>query len=363
MNLQPTDDVKRDGLLRVAVVPERYGNVISPCASIRLYSYFDLLRREGLANIRFLLPSEIERFGADVIVWHRVSLPDVEKVRWMRALSSRISARMIYDIDDNLLDMEGHDESDSYAAMGDAVRESLASADEVWCSTPNLARRVAIVGHGRVRVLPNTLDPDIWRLHKPPRNVPNDEPSLRLLYMGTRTHDHDYGFLKSVMEELHRQLPGSVELYLIGVRSTDADIPPWLRVWSTPTNAGASYPAFVHWLIDRKGFDLGVAPLIENTFNNCKSPIKVLDYAAIGIPTLASDMPAYTHSLDSGVNCFHAVNEVDAWVDKLRELILMHPQRREVYGNARRLISTNIFRGAAMERLSLLGALANEGTC
>ena len=34
-----------------------------------------------------------------------------------------------------------------------------------------------------------------------------------------------------------------------------------------------------------------------NPFNDCKSPIKALDYAALGLATLASDVPAYRGSL------------------------------------------------------------------
>jgi glycosyltransferase involved in cell wall biosynthesis len=345
---------------RIAVLPERYGNVLSPCASIRLYSYFDRLRRSGHADIRFVLPSELERFAPDMIVWHRISLPDVAKVQWLHALAQRIHARTIYDLDDNLLDMQGHDEQESYSAMTAAVRESLACADEVWCSTPDLGRRIAMQGRGRIQVLPNTLDPELWGLERPSPSARHPDSPLRLLYMGTRTHDQDYAFLHQVMEALHEQMPGAMELSLIGVRSRDDDCPPWLRVLSPPPHVGASYPAFVHWLIQQEGFDIGLAPLLANPFNNCKSPIKVLDYAAIGLPTLASDMPAYTHSLTHDVDCFHAVNQVEAWQDMLQNLITQPERRQRVCRNAMFLVNPAVFQSGVVDRLSLIHSLLNQ---
>jgi glycosyltransferase involved in cell wall biosynthesis len=344
---------------RIAVLPERYGNVLSPCASIRLFPYFDRMRRSGHADIRFVLPSEIEGFAPDLIVWHRVSLPDVAKVQWLHALAQRIHARTIYDLDDNLLDMEGHAEKESYSAMTAAVSESLACADEVWCSTPDLGRRIAMQRRGRIQVLPNTLDPELWGLDQSSRNPRRSDSTFRLLYMGTRTHDQDYAFLHQVMEALHRLVPGAVELSLIGVRSRDDDCPPWLRVLSPPAHVGASYPAFVHWLIKQEGLDIGLAPLMANPFNNCKSPIKVLDYAAIGLPTLASDMPAYTHALTHNVDCFHAANDVNSWVEQIRTLMAIPTQRQKVSTNALRLISPAVFHTATRDRMSLMLALKN----
>ncbi|TZF91222.1 glycosyltransferase family 4 protein [Cognatilysobacter lacus] len=342
---------------RVAVIPERYGNVFSPCASIRLHSFFDRMRRAGEANVRFLIPSEVEAWRPDVIVWQRVSLADVDKVGRMCEIAARLGARTIYDLDDNLLDMDEHRERDAYVDMVAAVRESVRCADEVWCSTPNLARRVAREGRGRITVMPNALDPELWELDRS-RASSTGSNALRLLYMGTRTHDDDYAFLSKVMDTLHRASPGAFELHLVGVRTDDSVSPPWLRVHSPPWFVGASYPAFVHWLIGQEGFDLGVAPLMSGEFNDCKSPIKVLDYAAIGLATVASAVPAYTHSLRSDVNCFHAPNQVDAWVASLAALVARPVLVEAVRRNSADLCGSAVFDAAVKARATRVCQLA-----
>ncbi len=345
---------------RIAIIPERVGNVLSLHASIRLFSYFDLLRRTGHATVRFLLLSEIERYSPDIIVWHRGSLSDIRKVHAVLDMASRIGARTVYDLDDNLLDRQDPDAQERFGrhrTLVDAVCESVACADQVWCTTKHLQRRIAMYRHQGVEVLPDALDPDIWGLDRPAPNSLCNDPSLRLLYMATRTHDLDFGFMQSVMETLHHELPGSIELYLLGVRSIDDYCPPWLRVWEMPCNTGPSYPAFVRWLILRDGLDMGVAPLLESAFNDCKSPIKVLDYAAMGLPSLVSDVPAY-HSLRDGIECFRVPNDIRAWADKLRDLTIMQAERESVYRNARALLSHDRFTAAAMDRLALLLGLS-----
>lgn len=330
-------------MLRIAVLPERYGQLFSPCASIRLYPYLDRIRRTGRADVRFLLPSELAAYKPHVIIWHRVSLKDVMAVDAVCKLATEVGARMIYDLDDNLFDLEGHDERDAYAPLIAAVRRSLLLADEIWCSTPALAGRIARERRGHIYVMPNALDPELWRLDREPMNHTRHDPSLSLLYMGTRTHDEDYAFLEQVMARLHERFPGSVELYLVGVRTQNGSRPPWLRVWEPAAYIGASYPAFVHWLIQQRGLDMGVAPLLSNPFNDCKSPIKVLDYAAIGLPTLASAMPAYQHSLEDGKSCLHAENDVEAWAERIEALIITPEVRDRVRAHARTLVAPSAF--------------------
>lgn len=330
-------------MMRIAVIPERYGNTFSPCASIRLYPFLSRIRAEGRADVRFLLPSEVTGFHPEVIVWHRVSLKDAKSVAKMHATAHSIGARTVYDLDDNLLELENHAERDAYAPLVEAVRHSLQVADEVWCSTPALAGRVATEGRGCICTMPNAIDPELWQLQREPLNGTGRDPTLRLLYMGTRTHDEDFAFLDAVMTRLHARSPGAVELSLVGVRTRDTANPPWLRVLSPPPYIGASYPAFVHWLIRQAGFDMGVAPLMANAFNDCKSPIKVLDYAAIGLPTLASAVPAYLHSLEDGRNCFHVSNDVDAWTSRIEELMAAPGLREDVARGARELVAPALF--------------------
>lgn len=345
---------------RVAVVLEHYGRTISPCASIRIHGYLEYLRYRGDIDYRSLLIEELANYRPEVIIWHRTSVPTAREVDALTAIAGNSGARLVYDLDDNLLEMDDHGEGLAYRAMRSAVTRSLQVADEVWCSTPALAKRMAPHAAGALSVLPNALDPGIWAAPPLLEYARQSSAVFRLLYMGTRTHDEDFAFLCEVMESLELLEPGRYRLTLVGVCQNPPTNAPWLELHGPPIAVGASYPAFVHWLQQQHGFDLGVAPLLSNIFNDCKSPIKVMDYAAIGLPALASRMPAYTQSLKTDVDCFHAANEVTAWVDEIVDISRDRSRLTRVAEAARASVAPQVFADEAQLRLANIRRLIRQ---
>lgn len=340
--------------LRIAVIPERLGSILSPCGTIRLSAFFDEIgRQRDCFDVRYLLLPELDNFSPHVIIWQRVALPNQEDIERLGEIATCTGARLIYDLDDNLLDVEQHGEGAAYSKMVASVRASLAIAHEVWVSTERLAARIAGSAAGTVVVLANALDPVLWAEPGPERQFDSTSPRFRMLYMGTRTHDEDFQLVEAALESLHRRSPGMLELTMIGVRASGMGNGDWLKTLSPPSYVGASYPAFVNWFREIQGFDLGMAPLVSNAFNDCKSSIKVLDYAALGIPTLASDVPAYqSYDLRNNENVFLVNNEPEKWVERINGLIQQRELLRTIAQAARRLIETPVFQQATESRRS-----------
>lgn len=299
---------------RVAVLLERYGTVMSPCASIRLHAFTE----QFPADVRYLLLEELAAFKPGVILWSRTAVPTAEDVDALKAIAASVGARLIYDLDDNLLAMDEHPERDSYQGMIRAVRRSVEVADVIWCSTQRLQGALQDINRGATW-MPNALDPVLWASSGSARRDWMHDGVLRVLYMGTRTHDEDFALLASAIELVHRRHPGKVRLSLIGVNAKAAAAHVWMDVLQIPGHVGASYPAFVRWLVDQRDFDLGVAPLIDSEFNRFKSSIKVLDYRALGIPTLASAVPAYVDDAEN--DRLLVENDPGSWADALGALI------------------------------------------
>lgn len=295
-------------ILRVAVVAEHLGAMLSPCGSIRLSAFFDRIRMlDGRWQVRYLIPEEVTAFRPDVIVWQRTAM-DESQVAVVASLAEQLGALMIYDIDDNLFDLDDEAERRAYASKLKGVEKSLNVANQVWCSTNELAERVGGMTLRAPRVMTNALDPDLWG--QPPMLMVNGNVH-RLMYMGTRTHAADLGLLSQAMDLLEARYPGRFKLDVVGVANEYPDRS-WMAPLPIPTYVGASYPAFVHWLRQQAPRRLGVAPLLSSPFNDCKSSIKVMDYAALGMPTLASDVPAYG-AMQTNVECFKVANDPGLW--------------------------------------------------
>lgn len=352
MTSNPQTPRLKEKVYRVAVVPERYGQVLSPCASIRAAGFFDRLRHSRGMEVRFLLPEELKRYNPDLVFWHRVSMPDMRSLDELEDIASK-GTRLVYDLDDNLLDLDDHGEKGRYGPMTASVRRSVAMADEVWSSTARLAARLRLETKANIEVLPNALDPVLWRRQIPDMTSAAAGP-LRMLYMGTRTHDQDFALIAAALDILHYENPGLCRLTLIGATTARFGTRPWLTVMDPPAHVGASYPAFVHWFKSLQGFDLGLAPLLEGVFNDCKSSIKVLDYAALGLPTLASRVPAYSRPLVDGFDCILTENSPQVWADSIRSLSAQRTMLSDIAVNASALVSESVFAAGTESRLQRL---------
>lgn len=328
--------------LRVAVIPERYGAVMSPCASIRLHAFTERFA----ADVRYLMPEELEAFAPHLVLWNRGAVI-AESGLALIAAAGRRGASLVYDLDDNLLAMDEHPEREAYAVVIDAVRMSIAMSDVTWCSTRRLVDVVKDAG-GTAQWMPNALDANLWKAAPETGMLLPGKGTVRLLYMGTRTHDDDFLLLDAALRQVWEERPDTFSLTLVGVTAAATDSRPWMAGLSPPPHVGASYPAFVHWFSRLRGFNAGVAPLLDTGFNRCKSSIKVLDYAAMGLATFASNVPAYAD--DAQEDRILVDNTHDAWAEKIVALIDRRLAVDEVAARAISRVGPHMFDEAVTRR-------------
>jgi processive 1,2-diacylglycerol beta-glucosyltransferase len=90
-----------------------------------------------------------------------------------------------------------------------------------------------------------------------------------------------------------------------------------------------------------------MAPLEDDTFTRCKSDLKYLDYAALGIPGVFSDVRPYRDTVRHRETGLLAANDEKAWSDALEEIVsddalraqLAEAAKGEVHGS--RMLKTN----------------------
>jgi glycosyltransferase involved in cell wall biosynthesis len=203
-------------------------------------------------------------------------------------------------------------------------------ASLVLVSTASLKERLVNL-NPEIRVIPNALDEAIWfnaltpAAVKPVRKASN---VVRILYMGTMTHAKDLELIEEPMRLLKAEFGASVEFDIIGI-TADQRNSDWFNVVTVPGICGHSYPLFVEWLRKENRWDLAVAPLIDNDFNRCKSPIKYLDYGALQLPCVFSGIGVFENVVRQGETGFCVTGE-SSWYETLRLLIKDGKLRRKV---------------------------------
>jgi glycosyltransferase involved in cell wall biosynthesis len=88
--------------------------------------------------------------------------------------------------------------------------------------------------------------------------------------------------------------------------------------------------------------DIGITPLLSGMFNQCKSNLKYIEMAGIGIPVIASSVYPYSHTITTGVDGILIKNNdsiIKRWTDELSNLV-EHPEvRRKLGENGRKLVA------------------------
>ncbi len=173
------------------------------------------------------------------------------------------------------------DESDLW------LRRACKAADLVTVTTPALADRYA--PHGRVAVLPNLVPERYLSIAAAPRD------GVTVGWGGTvATHPDDLevtggGVARAVAETGARfEVVGDGEGVATGL---GLDAPPSVTGWVDLED----------WPAALARFDVGIVPLADSRFDEAKSALKMMEMAAVGVPSVVSPTPdnvrMYKHGL------------------------------------------------------------------
>lgn len=256
----------------------------------------------------------------DVVIVQRVAIENESDAESFIKKLGKLNIPLVIDTDDGFSSLpESHPQKNYYSRLDIVLRQLMGSAKNVVFSTEPLKDEYDDISDDKKCVIENTLDERFWINYRAPKSQSERKRTadLNILYMGTATHDNDfleaYGALKSLVEQGYQ-----IKLTVIGAVSTRFN-EDWIEFVSAPPGQ-ERYPRFARWLREFSSFDLGIAPLNDDNFNRMKSDIKVIDYAAIKIPTLCSNVPAYETLIKEEV-CFWTNNTIEDWEAALKELI------------------------------------------
>lgn len=287
-------------------------------AYIRLLAPLTAAAEHHPIEFTLLGPDEMERAAeGDVCIIQRTAIGNEKRAERLVRLARQAGCRLVMDIDDAVTMLQpDHPNYKDFSNRTVAFDLLLREADQAWFSTaPLLDLYRARTAHPSIVV--NGLDPRLWCPERG-RPIPfTGGGPARLLYMGTATHDADFALVLPALDRLD-----GIESFSLTVIGALREPParPWLTLLTPPRDATA-YPEFVAWLIAQGPFDIGIAPLADTVFNRGKSDIKFLDYTALGLASVLSDVPAYAGVAKSTRLAVFAANTEEGWFTALQRAI------------------------------------------
>lgn len=249
--------------------------------------------------------------------------------------------KILFDIDDDLLCRDGVARRtgrtpEQVEELAERI-ESLASiADIVTVSMPALYLRMREVAEN-VKLIPNFLDEDLWWIstERPAGSdvfAKKEGDPIRIGYIGTPTHDQDLEIVVQAVQKISQEFGEKVEVEVIGAFERRA--PMFGKRVALPKKT--EYPNFVEWLGKRVHWDIGIIPLVDDEFNRSKSFLKFIEYSALNLAIVCSDVETYSSVAKDGVNALVVSNTTDAWYKALRKLVVDKSLRRSLAANAYR---------------------------
>ena len=176
----------------------------------------------------------------------------------------------------------------------EAIGECYRRADALTCTTEKLAERLRLY-NPNVYVMPNCIDTkSLWR---------NDlkiqgDCKTRIFWSGGHSHYLDLlPYRDALLEILVENKDVVLALmgfappaFIEGFPKDQIETYPWADLKEHPYRVHRARP------------DIGIIPLRTSDFADCKSPVKYLELAALGVPCAVSDSVVYTPVVKDGEN-------------------------------------------------------------
>jgi len=151
---------------------------------------------------------------------------------------------------------------------------------------------------------------------------------------GSRAHGADFTVAEDAIIELLKRI-ANVTLTIAGHH----EVSPKLAAFAQRTRI-VPFTDYESYISTVAGFDINLVPLLQDSFNDCKSAIRFLDGAAVGVPTIASRIGDFVNVIDHGKTGLLADGE-GSWLPHLERLAGDAALRRKMGEAARRFALTS----------------------
>lgn len=285
---------------------------------------------------------------ATLVLFYRV--PDGELFSLYLSETERLKIATGYDIDDPIfapdvyaenknLDMLSHTEKQSLLDSASEYREAMAQCGFISISTPGMQELVKTIFSKPSYLWRNVLDGETLSIvaqqqkRQPPNRVQSE--LVVITYMsGSRAHDADFSSIEQVLTKIMADYP-HVQLLIGGYAAIPDVLQPFsTRIKQFPFSGYAGY--FGHLAQS----DICVIPLLQDRFNDCKSAIRYLEAAVLGIPTIATNIGDFKNLIINGENGFLASSD-EEWDIALRQLIEDQVLHKNISQKSREYVMEN----------------------
>ena len=281
----------------------------------------DITEPQYYARIMNEINAHVQK--ADVVVFQMVHTPAALNL-FLTIKEAYPHIPVVAEIDDNILSTPEYNPANPYYSPGaqfrDLAVQQFRAADAMIVSTPYLRDLYSDL-NPNVHVVENSTDFKVWDKVKR-----KEHSGVRIGWAGGASHAEDLRIVEPVIRKTLENHKNARFVIVHGIPDflKEIDRVDGVQKWSRIDK----YPKF----LGERGFDIGMAPLVDNAFNRGKSNLRWLEYGSMRVPCVASDVGHFAETIRNGVDGILCRDEKD-WLDAFSHLIAHKTDRRRI-GNA-----------------------------
>jgi len=265
---------------------------------------------EGIVLSRFAIKPELFRIVKNIRFQRQITNDQVDFIEFVRNYRDKTpeaNYQIIYDVDDlytapptynSAVNFYGNPNLGSKQTIQNVLR-IVNLVDIFTVSSYDLKKEIEKFGGTcKVKVISTYVPKSIYKPYTYAKETPSKTGKPKIVWAGSTSHFNnvdmgDFALIFDLIHNTHNEFDWNI----MGMNTSNS-IPDWFKplqdkVTFTPwTRSIHSFPTQLKEL----NADFGIAPLLNNDYNRCKSNIKLLDYASSDMVAITSKLAPYKES-------------------------------------------------------------------
>jgi len=300
--LQPAAWMERNGLVREVQTTRFTGD--GNTFRIGKPRFF-----KGSDGLRVLTDKELIPICKNTDVIWTTTIYDIDEIFKILDIREWTGGKWIIDMDDNIYAVSNDNPAQVQARKLEKNLETcFRLADGLTVSVPMLKELYSPLNKN-IYVQKNALNFNYWKTQ--PKE---SHKGIRIGWEGAYGHKTDVELIYPIIERLIKDYPEkNIQFVTFGIElNVRSEYHHWVSLQEYPEKMA------------ELDLDIAIAPLIDSSYNRCKSNIRILEYSALKYPVVASPTEN-----QRGLPCLYAKNNFD-WYEQLERLILDKRLREEI---------------------------------
>ena len=287
-------------------------DLLIPSVYLCGYTQLRFLSEKGTVGFRakqFAGVTKKDILWADVVLFIR---NDSEEELWLAKQCRAAGKYLIYVLDDDLLHVPGYISSSSHYE-NPLVLKRIESMMQVCDCFASPSDKLIEKYKERFSHTFRIAEPSLAQIHE---KKPHADGKVHIGFAGSVDRKKDVDdILGEVLEEILSKYNGRVCVEIFGPETE------FSKKHGIKTYPYADDYMEYQALMRKINWDIGLAPMPNSPFHQCKHYNKLIEYAGFGIAGVYSAVLPYAGVIENGVNGMICENTKSAWVAAISELI------------------------------------------